>query len=298
MDKTRCILLFVISIILLVGVVSIGVYFATRCDYLGMEENSAAYLFTQSEASDQLAIGYLQKEQKNSKVFSCTWNEAMKKRRDNQRLRHVTVPDGLKEQHLLAVIAYTLPPIGKCGNFPNDFKKAIKSSGKSNRDYQKFPFKSFHYLLTVALKRLREISGSAPPVIYRGMKRYSRGTVGKPMIFGYFASSSKSKDVANDFGRETTFTINSEYGVSIEKYSVNERQHEVLIPPYEKFNITAISKRSDGVDISLSAVGVQWIPVKVERDEQGGMRVVRSDGAPISAVAGLCILALLGPISV
>ncbi|XP_051865190.1 ecto-ADP-ribosyltransferase 5-like [Pristis pectinata] len=260
---------------------------------LGMEENSAAYIFTQSEESDDVAIQYLLEEAKQNEALSRAWKSAKEKRAKFSHSNKSTIPKRLKEEHMVSVIAYTLNT-----NLYTQFNRAMQTCGANDSVYaEKFPFKSFHYLLSVAIERLRESSGSAPGTTYRGMGRVAEGQKGKKMRFGYFASSSLDMGVSKKFGTATVFTIKSRYGAKIENYSSFPGEKEVLIPPYEVFTITECARRSDGVDISLTTAGRQEIRVNVERGKGGTMLVVRSDGAAISAVAWVCVLALLRPIS-
>ncbi|XP_051865219.1 ecto-ADP-ribosyltransferase 5-like [Pristis pectinata] len=260
---------------------------------LGMEENSAAYIFTQSEESDYLAIQYLLEEAKQNEALARAWNHAKEKRAKFVLSNKSPVPKGLKEEHVVSVIAYTLNT-----KLYTQFNQAVRMYGANDSVYaEKFPFKSFHYLLSVAIERLRESSGSAPGTTYRGMGRVAEGQKGDEMRFGYFTSTSLDINVAKGFGSKTFITIKSRYGANIENYSSFPGEKEVLIPPYEVFTITELVRRVDGVDISLTTAGEKGIQVNVERGESGTMRVVRSDGAVISAVAWVCVLALLGPIS-
>ncbi|XP_051865218.1 ecto-ADP-ribosyltransferase 5-like [Pristis pectinata] len=260
---------------------------------LGMEENSAAYIFTQSEESDYLAIQYLQEEAKQNETLAQAWEYATKRRKNDKCLSKSPVPKGLKEEHVVSVIAYTLDT-----KLYAEFNQAVRMYGVNDSVYaEKFPFKSFHYLLSVAIDRLRKNMNRAPGTTYRGMRRVAKGQEGKKMRFGYFASSSLDIEVSKKFSTSTVFTIKSSYGASIENYSNFSNEKEVLIPPYEVFTITQVVKQNDGVHFSLTTAGQKGIPVNVERAPCGRMRVLRSDGAAIPAVAWVCVLALLGPIS-
>ncbi|XP_072892354.1 erythroblast NAD(P)(+)--arginine ADP-ribosyltransferase-like [Hemitrygon akajei] len=259
---------------------------------LSMMENSAAYVYTQSDESDMLAIEYLAKEREINSVLDEAWTEAVKKRKNDPRLSKVPVPRGLKEQHVVAIIAYTLET-----PFYSQFNAALRLYGTNDTVYaEKFPFKSFQYLLSIALERLREELGKPPQPTYRGMKIRSIGKVGSRMKFGYFASSS-CKQGEGGFGRKTVFTIFSQYGAQIQNYSAIPYEEEVLIPPYEAFIITCYQPRADGVDISLHTDGKAEIRVRVERGSKGEMIVLRCEGTAIFPMAWLSILALLLHIS-
>ncbi|XP_072892355.1 erythroblast NAD(P)(+)--arginine ADP-ribosyltransferase-like [Hemitrygon akajei] len=259
---------------------------------LSMMENSAAYVYTQSDESDRLAIEYLAKECEINKTLDDAWTEAVEKRKNDPRLSKVPVPRGLKEEHVVAIIAYTLVT-----ELYRQFNAALRLCGANDSVYaEKFPFKSFQYLLSIALERLREDFGKPPQPTYRGMTIRSIGKMGDRIKFGYFASSSRSEK-HEEFGRETMFNISSQYGAQIQKYSAIPDEEEVLIPPYEAFIITSYQPRADGVDISLHTDGKAEIRVRVERGSKGEMIVLRCEGTAIFPMVWLSILALLLHIS-
>ncbi|XP_059817279.1 erythroblast NAD(P)(+)--arginine ADP-ribosyltransferase-like [Hypanus sabinus] len=198
-------------------------------------------------------------------------------------------PDGLRREHLLAVYAYTDSVSNK---FYEEFNNAVRMDGADDSVYAaKFPFKSVHYLLSVAVARLREIAGKAPGTTYRGITRPVILPKEPKMIFGSFTSSSLDRSIAKKYGDQTFFEIKSQFGVAIHQYSRKPAEQEVLIPPFEEFEITR-SLNSKGKDtVFLKGVGSKGVRVKVERGAGGEMRVVRSSGATFSA--SLCLLALL-----
>ncbi|XP_062892940.1 ecto-ADP-ribosyltransferase 5-like [Mobula hypostoma] len=250
---------------------------------LGIEENSAAYIFTQSKTSDQLAIDYLEKERQRNTTLDQVWDRAVKGMGDKP------LPDGLRREHLLAVYAYT---DSERNQFYREFNNAVRMYGTSDSVYAgNFPFKSVHYLLSVALDRLREIAGSAPGTTYRGMVEQVLPPKNNKMRFGYFASSSLNTSIAMKYAGKTLFEIKSQFGVAIYNHSRIPEEMEVLIPPFEVFNVTNVSTGNGRVTVSLEGVGSEGIPVKVERGKGGEMRVVRSSGVTFSP--RLCILALL-----
>ncbi|XP_062892775.1 uncharacterized protein LOC134339918 [Mobula hypostoma] len=259
---------------------------------LSMENNSAAYIYTQSKESDMLAIEYLKKERGINKTLDKAWREALDERQTDPRLSKAPVPRGLREQHVVAIIAYTLET-----PLYSQFNTAMRMYGANDSVYaEKFPFKSFQYLLSVAIQRLREVLGKTPQPTYRRMRKKSSGKVGSRMKFGYFASTS-CKQGEEEFGKKTIFTIFSQYGAQIENYSSIPGEEEVLIPPYEAFKITRYQPRTDGVDISLETDGVAGIRVRVERGSEGEMRVLRCEGTAIFPMTWLSILALLAHFS-
>ncbi|XP_032873053.1 ecto-ADP-ribosyltransferase 5-like [Amblyraja radiata] len=256
---------------------------------LGMTENKPVYIFTQSEASDQLAIGYLQGEKGRTPAFAEAWDAAVIFLRNN---RHIQVSGGLREQHVLAILAYTSKT-----HLYWKFNDALKWYQANDTVYaEKFNFKSFHYLLSVALDRLRRTSGSAAGTTYRGMTIRSKAQEGCNMKFGQFASSSRDIQIARGFGTATLFTITTRKGVYMASYSLFPEQREVLIPPDEVFKVARYFSGDKGDEISLEAVGEAGIAVRVERGAAGHLQVVRSVGAALYAVALWCAVAVLAPI--
>ncbi|XP_055521614.1 ecto-ADP-ribosyltransferase 5-like, partial [Leucoraja erinacea] len=256
---------------------------------LGVTENKPVYMFTQSEASDQLAIEYLQGEKGRTPAFAKAWGDAEVFMRNNKRIQ---VPVGLRDQHVLAILAYTSKT-----DLHWKFNDALQFYQANDTVYaEKFNFKSFHYLLSVALDRLRSTSGPAAGTTYRGIKNRSKAQEGCNMTFGQFASSSRDMQTARGFGTATVFNITSLKGVYIASYSLFQKQREVLIPPDEVFKVARYFSGDKGDEISLEAVGEAGIAVKVEREADGDMQVVRSVGAALYAVALWCAVAVLAPI--
>ncbi|XP_072132417.1 GPI-linked NAD(P)(+)--arginine ADP-ribosyltransferase 1-like [Mobula birostris] len=259
---------------------------------LSMMNNSAAYIYTQSKESDMLATEYLRKEREVNEMLEEAWTDALSLRQTDPRLSKVPVPRGLREEHVVAIIAYTRET-----PFYSQFNAAVRMYGANDSVYaEKFAFKSFQYLLSVAIERLREVLGKTPQPTYRKMQKECYGEVRSRMKFGYFASSSR-KQGSGAFGNKTRFTIFSQYGAQIENYSSFPGEEEVLIPPYEAFKITSYEPRTDGVDISLETDGEAGTRVRVERGSEGEMRVLRCEGTAIFPMAWLSTLALLAHFS-
>ncbi|XP_055487643.1 ecto-ADP-ribosyltransferase 5-like [Leucoraja erinacea] len=256
---------------------------------LGVTENKPVYMFTQSEASDQLAIEYLQEEKSRTPAFAEAWGVAEVFMRNNKRIQ---VPDGLREQHVLAILAYTSNT-----NLYWKFNYALQSYQANDTVYaEKFNFKSFHYLLSVARDRLRSTSGPAARTTYRGIKNRSKAQEGCNMRFGQFTSSSRDMQTARDFGTATVFNITSLKGVYIASYSLFQKQREVLIPPDEVFKVARYFSGDKGDEISLEAVGEAGIAVRLERGADGDLQVVRSVGVAQFVEALLYVVWLFAPI--
>nr|XP_056714785.1 erythroblast NAD(P)(+)--arginine ADP-ribosyltransferase-like [Euleptes europaea] len=165
-----------------------------------------------------------------------------------------SVPKGLKPDYAIAALAYTQ----KETFLYRDLNRAVRKAGESEDYYLKnFHFKAFHFFLTRALQVLRTTSNPKCRETYRGIKgvRFI-AEPSKKARFGYFASSSLNKSAAVHFGRDTFFTIRTCYGTYIKEFSFYPEEEEVLIPPYELFQVANIINKSDGIEISLNSVGI------------------------------------------
>uniref|UniRef100_A0A5F9D1G5 NAD(P)(+)--arginine ADP-ribosyltransferase n=1 Tax=Oryctolagus cuniculus TaxID=9986 RepID=A0A5F9D1G5_RABIT len=197
-------------------------------------------------------------EFKDNKLYADGWVEARQKwqeRRARGPTRLPPFPAGFRDEHEMALLAYT-------DNSPlyREFNTAVRQGGRSRAHYcQHFSFKTLHFLLTEALQLL----GRAQRMprcrqVFRGVKglRFRTSGPGTTVRLGGFASSSLKKDVAQKFGEDTFFSIRTCLGIPIQNYSVFPGQAEVLIPPFETFQVINTSRAEQGpVHIYLSSLG-------------------------------------------
>uniref|UniRef100_A0A8C5S569 NAD(P)(+)--arginine ADP-ribosyltransferase n=1 Tax=Laticauda laticaudata TaxID=8630 RepID=A0A8C5S569_LATLA len=148
-----------------------------------------------------------------------------------------------------AIVAYTVGD-----DLYRDFNAAAREAGKSQDSYDRYAFRDFHLLLTKAVQ--------AKPKercyeVFRGIKNIHFTVSDKAIVrFGHFASSSLDKMVAENYGKDTFFSIRTCYGVPIDDFSYNPNEKEVLIPPYEMFAVTGHRRVEKRVDITLESRGV------------------------------------------
>lgn len=117
--------------------------------------------------------------------------------------------------------------------------------GRGNYTNMTYQWYSLHFLLTnaIRLKKSTMLSNNKCRSTYRGTKtRYY--VKGENIQFGSFTSSSLNRSVAQTFGNVSCFEIRTCHGAYISKYSNFTDQEEVLIPPYETFNVTAVLSRT------------------------------------------------------
>ncbi|NXI82497.1 NRT2 ribosyltransferase, partial [Rhipidura dahli] len=161
---------------------------------------------------------------------------------------------GLGLEQAIALLAYTMED-----GLYLEFNRAVRAAGRSRREYlHSFPFKVLHFLLTEALSDLRGAPAHPRCLhVFRGVDgiRFS-GRPGQIIRFGQFASTSLLKNVSDSYGTRTTFEVDTCHGADIHHFSYYPEEQEVLIPPFETFKVTKISRRGDDVSIHLRSHGV------------------------------------------
>ncbi|XP_041029950.1 NAD(P)(+)--arginine ADP-ribosyltransferase 2-like isoform X2 [Carcharodon carcharias] len=229
---------------------------------LDMEENSAAYWFPRSEDWDNLAIECLNEELQKNKTFMNVSDLARKFW--NGR----TIPHGLRKEHMIVVTMYT-----HHGSLYKAFNDEVQKYGNITKYNSEFKLKAFHYLLTIALQALRDHSKYLH--LYRGLNVPKFGRRGQEMRFGRFTSTSLNRTVAEGYGNRTLFVLNTTYGVKIRNYSFFEGEDEILIPPYEKFEIVKAESSGGNCIFTLRSRGYEGVEVGLERDGNDCLRVYR-----------------------
>nr|XP_055036512.1 erythroblast NAD(P)(+)--arginine ADP-ribosyltransferase-like [Misgurnus anguillicaudatus] len=159
--------------------------------------------------------------------FGTVWENSKKK---------ISGPkDILKRNHLIAISVYSDVIVYR------QFNEDVRT-GKQEYEDKTFKWYWLHFWLTKAIETLKKGCEST----YRGTSDKFDGVKNTEIRFGQFAFSSLDRKVAANFGNETCFEIKTCYGVDVSKYSQFPNQKEVLIPPYEKFEITNIRTGQKG----------------------------------------------------
>ncbi|XP_027798558.1 GPI-linked NAD(P)(+)--arginine ADP-ribosyltransferase 1 [Marmota flaviventris] len=164
-------------------------------------------------------------------------------------------PPGFRDEHGVALLAYTAnSPLHK------EFNAAVREAGRSRAHYlHHFSFKTLHFLLTEALQLLGR--GQRSPQcrqVYRGVHglRFRPAGPGATVRLGGFASASLQNVAAQQFGEDTFFGIWTCLGAPIKGYSFFPGEEEVLIPPFETFQVINASRPAQGpARIYLRALG-------------------------------------------
>ncbi|NXR43356.1 NARE ribosyltransferase, partial [Zosterops hypoxanthus] len=136
----------------------------------------------------------------------------------------------------IAIMAYTMPDVHR------DFNAAVRVAGRSPQQYRKnFHYKTLHFLLTQALRTLRDAQNVQCHNVFRGVRDvHFKAWPGQRVRFGQFASTSLSRDIALQFGTATIFQVHTCHGVDIQQFSNYPWEEEVLIPPFETFEVTQV----------------------------------------------------------
>lgn len=167
-------------------------------------------------------------EEKYSKKYAEAWVKAKKCFEDKKKF--VRGEDKtLTEDHLLAICLYT----SEQASVYKEFNAAVRT--ERDKYTSSFQFHSLHFLLTTAIRILN--NNNYCHTAYRRVRDRFTGSVNQIIRFGTFTSSSYKTNLRY-FGNETCFKIKTCSGAFLKKYSAHKYEEEVLIPPYEMFNIT------------------------------------------------------------
>ncbi|XP_050956629.1 NAD(P)(+)--arginine ADP-ribosyltransferase 2-like [Labeo rohita] len=171
---------------------------------------------------------YLQKEIYNSPQFRNSWQMGE---------MFVKFPHGyLTRNHLIAIYVYS-------DNYVYQLFNSANRYGKNQYKHMTYTWYSLNFLLTDAIQILKKTQYGCR-VTYRGTGvEFNKYVLNKEVRFGSFASSSLDSNIAQGFGSKSCFEIYTCEGADVAKYSKYPNEREVLIPPYEKFRVTAVKTR-------------------------------------------------------
>ncbi|KAF4008512.1 hypothetical protein G4228_020265 [Cervus hanglu yarkandensis] len=234
-----------------------------------------------------------------NKVYADGWAQASSQWRERQAWglnTRLDPPKGFREEHGVALLAYTAH-----GPLYKEFNEAVREAGRSRAHYlQRFSFKTLHFLLTEALQLLH--SSQRPPQchqVFRGVQglRFRPAGPGATVRLGGFASASLQNAAAQHFGEDTFFGIWTCLGAPIKGYSFFPGEEEVLIPPFETFQVINASRPAQGPSrIYLRAVGkrstynCEYIKDKQCKSERCRLDSSAVGQRPVPAVWSLLLL--------
>ncbi|XDV52191.1 hypothetical protein PO909_020942 [Leuciscus waleckii] len=200
--------------------------------YYGCRNNMAHLVETQ----------YLKEELINSNDFRDAW------RAGENVISKLNIFSKLQRKPKIAIYVYTDDRV--YSRFNSDTR-----NGKENFIGMTYKWYSLHFLLTEAIQILKTKQNRCFDT-FRGTKADFNGRVFKDIRFGSFTSTSLNRAKAKHFGTKTCFVIHTCEGANVTKYSKYPFEEEVLIPPYEKFNVTEVKTRTDQPDLWCETVFV------------------------------------------
>ncbi|NXB71785.1 NARE ribosyltransferase, partial [Donacobius atricapilla] len=178
----------------------------------------------------------------------------------------------LSPDQSIAVMAFTMDLYGP-------FNIAVHKAGRSPEEYQdNFHYKTLHFLLTQALATLREpLKGQCLDVFRQDCGVLFEAKPGNAVRFGQFMITSLSKPNGGGCSQETVFQVHTCHGVGIQSLSKNPELEWVLIPPFETFEVTDVTRKGDKAEIQLHSTGTnskyncEWLRGDTTGDSLGGM---------------------------
>ncbi|XP_071274219.1 NAD(P)(+)--arginine ADP-ribosyltransferase 2-like isoform X2 [Agelaius tricolor] len=177
-------------------------------------------------------------------LFAQAWTKA---RAEWQSLGSRVFPLSSPAQ-AIALMAYTMNDLYR------EFNAAVRTAGQEYRE--NFHFKTLHFLLTQALATLRVTQGPKCQNVYRGVRGVRfQAVYGDIVRFGQFTSASQSQTASQKFGIDTMFQVHTCHGAEIREFSKYPGEKEVLIPPFETFEVIKVSQEGERVRIQLRSKG-------------------------------------------
>ncbi|KAF4795563.1 erythroblast NAD(P)(+)--arginine ADP-ribosyltransferase-like protein [Turdus rufiventris] len=183
-------------------------------------------------------------EMQKNPVFAEVWPRAVDRW---QKVGSPVSPLSSSDQ-AIAVMAYPAPGLH------DYFNGNVSVVGRSPQEYRdNFHFKTLHFLLTKAMATLRAAQGQkCQGVIYPANYTFYANP-GDIVRFGQFALSVRYIDVSGS--EPTVFKVRTCHGADTSTVTGLPGNVIVLIPPYEKFNVTKVIKDGEKVEIHLDSIG-------------------------------------------
>uniref|UniRef100_A0A663M3K0 NAD(P)(+)--arginine ADP-ribosyltransferase n=1 Tax=Athene cunicularia TaxID=194338 RepID=A0A663M3K0_ATHCN len=195
-------------------------------------------------------------------IYAKAWTHAAAEWRIRQG--HVPRPPALRPEHAVALLAYTTQePLYR------EFNAAVREV--------------LHFLLTEALRVLREAQPRRCHRVYRGVPGICfSAQQHQSMRFGQFTSTSLQYNISQLFGQDTIFLVETCYGAHISNFSSFPGEEEVLIPPFKSFEVTDVAHHGNGALIQLrsrdarSTCNCELVKGDVPTARRGGQAVALS----------------------
>ncbi|XP_065733811.1 ecto-ADP-ribosyltransferase 3 [Phocoena phocoena] len=213
--------------------------FQVQAEMLDMADN--AFDDEYLKCTDRMELKYvpqLLKEEKASlQLLEDVWENAEAKW--EARKTQLFLPMGFKDNHGIALMAY-VSEAQEQTSFYHLFNEAGRMAGQSRKDYvYGFQFKAFHFYLTKALQLLRRPCENSYKNVVYSVRQTTLFTFGglNQVRFGHFTLAYSTKpQVAND--QDVLLTINTCFGIAVEKFFDKESERIILIPLNEVFHVS------------------------------------------------------------
>ncbi|CAJ1052707.1 ecto-ADP-ribosyltransferase 4-like [Xyrichtys novacula] len=138
----------------------------------------------------------------------------------------------LKDDHAIALYIFT-----KVKNIRREFNNVVKT-GKHKYSTREFKFHYLYFYLTHAIQALHQNNTLCRTTYLRTQTHFN--VLDSHMRFGAFTWVATSKQAFSFNGNLSCFEIHTCFGARITYYSATKQKGQVLIPPYEVFQITNI----------------------------------------------------------
>ncbi|XP_032921452.1 NAD(P)(+)--arginine ADP-ribosyltransferase 1-like [Catharus ustulatus] len=195
----------------------------------------------------------------------------------------------LSQEEAIALMMYTS---GDVHRSLNATMHEVRSSRQQYRN--NFHFKTLHFLLTRALQKLRDPNKCQD--VFMGMRGLQfQVKPGARVRFGDFESASQSHEVSAQYGNDTMFYVHTCHGADIQKFSNNTNEMEVLIPPFEVFEVANVTREGDTMNIELRSTG-SYDCEEEPTDHEGHQDPQRNE-ATNAVVATMVTVATVSPMT-
>ncbi|XP_023369120.1 ecto-ADP-ribosyltransferase 3 [Otolemur garnettii] len=213
--------------------------FQVKAEMLDMADN--AFDDEYLKCTDRMELKHvsrlLEEEKVSHQLLDTVWESA--KAKWEARKTQLSLPVSFKDNHGIALMAY-ISEAHEQTPFYLLFNEAVMMAGQSRKDYiYSFQFKALHFYLTRALQLLRRsCDDSYKNVVYRASQNTSFTFGGLNQArFGRFTLAYSAKpQAAND--QLTVLSINTCFGVAVEKFFDKESEKITLIPLNEVFQVS------------------------------------------------------------
>lgn len=191
---------------------------------------------------------YVAKEVEAQTNYYKIWNKAHLTWLDRPK----ALPKNMTITHAVAILVYTLN-----NHVRSEFTRAMASAARSPWQYKhSFHFKYLHYYLTSAIQLLRKgiamKNDSLCYQVHHEADFYLKAYIGATLRFGQFLPTSLLRKETQESGNQTLFTILTCLGAPVQDFSLRE---EVLVPPYELFEVVNMSYHPRGNWLQLRSTG-------------------------------------------